>query len=83
MSNHYLKVKGGDSVLIDLGGYGIVAQLDAAGKFYDIDYVKVGYRDGESFPENLPADMIVTRWPKDRQLVEQANRVRIWRHKAP
>ncbi|MGH9388913.1 MAG: hypothetical protein ACRD1Z_04805 [Vicinamibacteria bacterium] len=80
--NHYLKVKGGDSVLVDLGGYGIVAHLDLGKEFYDVDYVKISYLDGEPAPENLAADMVVYQWPRGRSLVKQANSVRIWRHKA-
>lgn len=77
MARHYTKVAAGDSVLIDLGGWGIVAWLDPQGRWYDVVYVKIDYKDGHAEPSLYPADMVV-----DGKLHKQAKAARIWRHEA-
>ena len=83
MKRHYVMVKGGDEVLIDLGSYGIFAKLDKKGNFYDITYVGIKY-DSAGNPLNInaiPADMVFVNQRDEGLLVDQAKAVRIWRHK--
>ncbi len=80
--SYHVSVKGGDRVLVDLGGFGVLLHLDNGGEFYDAEYVKIQYGKGGPKPSNLPADMIVTRWGDKKLKFPQANSVRIWRHKA-
>lgn len=80
---HYQKVDGGDSVLIDLGGYGILAKLDDKKKWYDVCYVTVKYDNaGAAIPSLLPADMLIDDGTKET-FVKQAKAIRIWRHGRP
>jgi len=78
--NHYLKVNGGDTVLVDLGEYGLKIYLDEDRRWYDAEYVGIEYDDlGNVYPFNIQADIDITKDAKDAR-VEQADCVRIWRH---
>ncbi len=80
MSAHYLKVQGDDTLLVDLGGYGVLLHLDGQKRFYDTEYVKIVYKGEEPRAIHLPADMIVSRFDGKRVKLPQADAVRIWRH---
>lgn len=79
---HYVKVDGGDEVLIDLGGYGILTRLDSNNRWYLIDYVGIEYDGPEgqvARPDHIPADMKIMKGGMPT-MVEQADTVKIWRH---
>ena len=78
---HYLPVGSGDEVLVDLGGYGIVAKIDKNKRWYDISYVGIDYEGpdkNKAKPYLLPADMVVLG--REEILSPLATSVRIWRH---
>ena len=76
---HYQRAGGGDEILVDLGNYGLHICLDSRKRWYDIEYVEIGYKDSRATPRVLPADMVV-RGKGREHLVLQADSVRIWRH---
>lgn len=79
MQRHYITVGGGDKLVIDLGGYGLLIDLDPKKRYYDIEYIIIKYDERGIQIIHLPADMIVDS--EDEQVeVEQADNVRIWRH---
>lgn len=76
---YLLPVEGGDTVLIDLGGYGIEVCLDKDKRWYDVRYVEIDYEQRRAMPLLLPADMVITDGG-EQITVAQATMVRIWRH---
>ena len=79
MAEHFVQVKGGDRVLIDLGEYGLEIFLDTGARFYDLRYVTIEYRGGDAIPTCLPADVLVMKGART-QAIRQADGLRIWRH---
>lgn len=77
---HYLKVKGGDTILVDLGEYGIEIGLDPKKMWYDVRYVTIEYDDkGDAVAEMLHAEVIVESRDREER-VPAAENVRIYRH---
>jgi len=88
MTQHYLRVEGGDTVLIDLGGYGLEVSLDPNRLFYDEIYVGIDYDEQtqSAVSRLIPADVVVLEGdpyqPEQMKptTVKQATAVRIYRH---
>lgn len=82
MSRHYVELKPGGEVMIDIGGWGVLAKLDDHDppRWYDVAYIKIEYGPGgEKIPTLVPADMVVAKGKKE-ELTKAAEVVRIWRH---
>ena len=81
---HYARVRGGDEVLIDLGGYGLEITVADDEAHYDVRYVTLEYvrEGGESVakPTMLPADLVVTKTGDLDLHIPKGEAVRIWRH---
>lgn len=73
---HYVRVRPGDEVWIDLGGHGLVARLDGRGRYCDVVCVGYARRDGRLEPYLVPADMVVGT-PADVDVHRRAEQVRI------
>jgi hypothetical protein len=62
--NHYTSVKGGDDVLIDMGGHGLFIQVDPKGGSFDATYVNIEYDGTTRKPAKLLAqstDMVLSK----------------------
>lgn len=80
----WVEVEGGDEVLIDLGGFGIAVWLDDDEQWYDEEYVGIEYdENGDPDPYMIPADVYVLDKDGKEHKIEQAQRVRIYRHRGP
>lgn len=78
---HYVEVAKADSVLVDLGGFGLELEVAADGEHYDVRYVKIDYdRDDQADATHLRTGMAVSDRNDDEVHVPDANKVRIWRH---
>jgi hypothetical protein len=75
----YIEIDGGNKLLLDLGGYGLVIKVDENNEWYDVRYVIVEYRNGMAVPRPIPAEMEVFKG-RGKKMTEQADMVRIWRH---
>lgn len=84
MGSHYVRVRGGDDVLIDLGGWGLWVVLEPRKSLYDVYYVKIS-RTTKKPVRLVPADMVLDRHkPGARQhiVLKGADSVSIHRHRA-
>lgn len=79
----YLKIRPGDEVLLDLGGFGVYLRADPRVRYYDAKYVLIGPKRNAKV---VPADMELTSPYCQRQRIHEgftkgATNVRIYRHR--